>query len=70
MTNLALLERLRFLQELDVCHFTGNIFVWSEIGVKIGRFSSFLQKMSSQDGRCFRQSQLLSRQAAHVIMDL
>ena len=35
MTNLALLNRLGFLQELDICHYTGKIFVWSEIGVKI-----------------------------------
>ena len=70
MTNLALLERLGFLQELDICHYTGKIFVWSEMGVKIGRFSSFLQKISSQDGRCFGQSRPISRQAAHVIMDI
>ena len=45
MTNLALLERLGFLQELDICHYTGKFFLFGvRWGSKLVGFHHFCRK--------------------------
>ena len=44
MTNLALLERLGFLQELAICHYTGKISFGVRWGSKLVGFHPFCRK--------------------------
>ena len=63
MSNLALLETLVYLQELDTCQYTGSFFFFLfQSGVlKMGHFSSFLLKFDPQVDRCLGVSQPISR---------